>query len=67
MLVNIAIVSAVILMMCCLIMIALVFVDIVKSTDSWDLRTFVRLLMLVCVVVLVVSLTVQELVIGLGL
>ena len=67
MLVNIAIVSAVILMICCLIMIVAVFIDIVKSTESWDLRTFVRLLMLVCVVVLIVSLTVQELVIGLGL
>lgn len=67
MLVNIAIVSAVILMICCLIMIALVFVDIVKSTDSWDLGTCIRLVMLVCVVVLVVSLTAQELVIGLGI
>lgn len=67
MLVNIAMVSAVILMLCCLIMIALVFVDIVKSTDSWDLGTCIRLAMLVCVVVLVVSLTVQELVIGLGI
>ena len=67
MLVNIAMVSAVILMICCLIMIVSVFVDIVKSTDSWDLGTCIRLLMLVCVVVLVVSLTAQELVIGMGL
>lgn len=67
MLVNIAIVSAVILMICCLIMIVAVFVDIVKSTDIWDLGTCIRLLMLVCVVVLVLSLTAQELVIGLGL
>ena len=66
MLVGIAMVSAVILMICCLIMIVAVFVDIVKSTDSWDLGTCIRLLMLVCAVVLVVSLTAQELVNGLG-
>ena len=67
MLVNIAMVSAVILLICCLIMIVGAFVYIVESTDRWDLGTCIRLLMLVCVVVLVVSLTVQELVIGLGI
>ena len=67
MLANITMVSAVILLVGCLIKIVAVFVDIVKSTDSWDLRTYIRLLMMVCVAVWVVSLTVQELVIGLGI
>ena len=59
-------IAVITLMLCSLIMLVVMIAEVIRLKRSWDVGTCTILAMLFSGIILVVSLTVQELVVGLG-